>query len=432
MAATNPPPIRVPKKLAEDREIFAYFNELHTFLRLLWTRTGGGEDLIGSADDAIVVLTAGLATANVDIAALEVDQHVAVTVLDTADVVLTLADQLLSATLTTTVNASLALADSAVQEADLDGQQYARQSGAWAVVAEDPQVATNAGNITSIGVAQGIQDAAIALNTAKVSGTALLPLANTWTGLNTFTAGLKSPGAGADSFRAGTNAGATTQGAGAIAIGQNAGQTGQPAYSVAIGFSAGQTSQGSFSLAVGRFAGQDTQGANSVAFGTTAGRYAQGANCSAFGYLAGNDNQGANSIAFGGSAGQSYQGTQATALGAGAGTTSQGNNATALGRKAGETSQGTNSLALGLLAGQTSQGANGIILNATGVASNDTTVGHIHIVSASASLDYTAAAGEWTATVGATTEVLFTKEALQAVVAASADFAAFKTNVAAL
>lgn len=232
MAATNPPPIRVPKKLAEDRESFAYFNELHTFLRLLWTRTGGGEDLIGTSGDAITALALDLALANteidglgVDLAvasaeidALEVDQHVAVTVLDTADVVLTLADQLLSATLTTAVNASLALADSAVQEAVIDGQQYARQSGAWAVVAADPQVATNVGDITSIVVAQGIQDSAIALNTAKVSGTDLLPLANTWTGLNTFTAGLKSTGAGADSFRAGTNAGATAQGANGIII----------------------------------------------------------------------------------------------------------------------------------------------------------------------------------------------------------------------
>jgi hypothetical protein len=113
MAATNPPPIRVPKKLAEDREIFAYFNELHTFLRLLWTRTGGGEDFIAS---------------------LEAQNHVAVTVSDTSDVDLGLDGQLLSATLTASVHSSLGLADSAVQEADIDGLQYGRKDAGWEVI----------------------------------------------------------------------------------------------------------------------------------------------------------------------------------------------------------------------------------------------------------------------------------------------------------
>jgi len=52
MSVTNPPPIRVPQEFAKDRNTFAYFNELHTFLRLLWERTGGGTDLIEGAGDA--------------------------------------------------------------------------------------------------------------------------------------------------------------------------------------------------------------------------------------------------------------------------------------------------------------------------------------------------------------------------------------------
>lgn len=52
MSVTNPPPIRVPQEFAKDRATFAYFNELHTFLRLLWERTGGGTDVIEGAGDA--------------------------------------------------------------------------------------------------------------------------------------------------------------------------------------------------------------------------------------------------------------------------------------------------------------------------------------------------------------------------------------------
>ena len=52
MSVTNPPPIRVPQEFAKDRVTFAYFNELHMFLRLLWERTGGGTDAIEVAGDA--------------------------------------------------------------------------------------------------------------------------------------------------------------------------------------------------------------------------------------------------------------------------------------------------------------------------------------------------------------------------------------------
>lgn len=42
MSVTNPPPIRVPQEFAKDRNTSAYFNELHTFLRLLWQKAGAG------------------------------------------------------------------------------------------------------------------------------------------------------------------------------------------------------------------------------------------------------------------------------------------------------------------------------------------------------------------------------------------------------
>ncbi len=56
MSVTNPPPIRVPQEFAKDRNTYAYFNELHTFLRLLWERTGGGEDVIAGATDSSTLL----------------------------------------------------------------------------------------------------------------------------------------------------------------------------------------------------------------------------------------------------------------------------------------------------------------------------------------------------------------------------------------
>ena len=58
-------------------------------------------------------------------------------------------------------------------------------------------------------------------------GAALLSSSNTWTGNNTFTDGLQSTGAGTDSFRAGSSAGATTQGDSSVAIGLKAGETSQ-------------------------------------------------------------------------------------------------------------------------------------------------------------------------------------------------------------
>ena len=185
----------------------------------------------------------------------------------------------------------------------------------------------------------------------NLAATALLPLSNTWTGNNTFTAGLQSTGAGAGSFRAGSSAGATTQGVNAVAVGESAGHTGQLDGAVALGYCSGCDTQGSFSVAIGYNAGTTAMGSQSVAIGNNAG--------------------------------------------------------------------------------YTGQGNNGIIISAKGIAVDDGTDGHIHIASDDGSIDFTTAGG-WTVTEATTTEVIFTKEALQAVVAASTDFADFKTKVAAL
>jgi len=107
-------------------------------------------------------------------------------------------------------------------------------------------------------------------------------------------------------------------------------------------------------IALGSGAGLTTQGTDSVAIGTSAGQTTQGN----------------ESVAIGLNAGQTTQGSFCVAVGLNAGRTSQGNTAVALGYNAGTTSQGYNALALGYYAGYTNQAANTIILNATGVAVN--------------------------------------------------------------
>jgi hypothetical protein len=82
-------------------------------------------------------------------------------------------------------------------------------------------------------------------------------------------------------------------------------------------------------------------------------------------------NQGNQSVAIGENAG-TFQGSTAIAIGqnAGGGVAYQNDDAVAIGHGAGENSQGTQSIAVGLYAGQTSQPANTIILNASGIAVN--------------------------------------------------------------
>jgi len=179
------------------------------------------------------------------------------------------------------------------------------------------------------------------------------------------TAGLQSTGAGANSFRAGVNAGAATQGSNAVAVGYLAGNNMQGESSVAIGYVAGMSAQGVKAVSLGYKAGQSTQGANSVAVGNSAGNITQGNNGVAIGNTAGNDTQGVAAVA--------------------------------IGRLAGQTTQGTNSIAVGNAAGNTNQGATGIIINSSGAALNDTTAGHIHIASSLGSIDFKNADG-WTAT----------------------------------
>jgi len=70
-----------------------------------------------------------------------------------------------------------------------------------------------------------------------------------------------------------------------------------------------------------------------------------------------------------------------------------GNNSFRAGTSAGAVSQGANAISIGNRAGEDSQGANGILISSKGSVINDTTAGHIHIASNSASLDYTGAAG---------------------------------------
>jgi hypothetical protein len=90
----------------------------------------------------------------------------------------------------------------------------------------------------------------------------------------------------------------------------------------------------------------------------------------ALGSGAGSIAQGAQAVAIGSDAGNGLQGNTAVAVGSSAGRVSQGIDAVALGFGAGETSQGLQAVAIGAYAGQTSQPANTIILNASGSAVN--------------------------------------------------------------
>ena len=94
----------------------------------------------------------------------------------------------------------------------------------------------------------------------------------------------------------GSNAGLTSQGVNTVAIGLEAGQTTQGSESVAIGYTAGKTAQGAFSVAVGLNAGQTSQGNTAVALGYNAGQTSQGQSAVAIGFNAGSANQAANTI----------------------------------------------------------------------------------------------------------------------------------------
>lgn len=57
MSDVNPPPLRVPRSLAIDKEAFNYFLQLHRFLMQMWTEVGGGSPgTVAAADDDIFEL----------------------------------------------------------------------------------------------------------------------------------------------------------------------------------------------------------------------------------------------------------------------------------------------------------------------------------------------------------------------------------------
>jgi hypothetical protein len=76
----------------------------------------------------------------------------------------------------------------------------------------------------------------------------------------------------------GANAGETSQGTNAVAIGTYAGNLGQSLGAISIGPSAAETNQGTRAIAIGDQAGTSSQGANAIAIGYRAGNNSQTAN----------------------------------------------------------------------------------------------------------------------------------------------------------
>ena len=189
-----------------------------------------------------------------------------------------------------------------------------------------------------------------------------------------------------------------------VSIGKSAGETNQALYSIAIGNSAGQTDQGTSSVAIGSYAGQTDQSDSCVAIGGLSGKTSQGTRAISIGLYSAQNSQGSDSIAIGSSSGETTQNTNAIAIGTYAGNNNQGSQSIAIGHQAGyttqqtsaiavgdgagRTNQGTNSIAIGKNAGYLDQVNNSIILNATGVALNNTDQG-LFIKPISASTDIT-------------------------------------------
>jgi len=134
-----------------------------------------------------------------------------------------------------------------------------------------------------------------------------------------------------------------------------------------------RTAEGS--IALGSTAGQTNQGVNTISIGSAAGQTDQGISAVAIGGQAGQTNQGVSSVAVGTQAGATNQGAAAVAVGTLAATTGQGLGAVAVGVSAGETNQGTNAVALGYLAGNNNQAAGSIVINASGVVLNGSAAG---------------------------------------------------------
>ena len=275
----------------------------------------------------------------------------------------------------------------------------------------------------------------------------------------------------------GSGAGSATSGT-AIAIGSFAGATNQNGTGLGIGFRAAFTDQGASSVAIGVDAGKTTQGANGVAIGNQAGETTQGSIAVAIGQEAGNASQGSAGVAIGYYAGKSSQESGAVAIGYTAAQTTQRTGAVAIGWSAGQTNQGANAIAIGYRAGFTNQNASSIVLNASGVALEAAAAGFfvnpIRFSSSSAKalmydsttseliyssvLEFVGSTISTSDSSGLTVDVQTTFNTdvtvendldvtqqlrvqgsrviniteLQAIVAASTDFAAFKTAIAAL
>jgi hypothetical protein len=214
-----------------------------------------------------------------------------------------------------------------------------------------------------------------------------------------------------------------------------------------------------------------------IALGSNAGLN-QAYRAVAIGASAGSEDQGTRAVAIGGQAGELRQSNYGVAVGASAAYFEQGDSAVAIGDNAGQSSQGDYAIAVGHYAGHNNQSANSIILNASGAILNGAAAGfYVNPVRSTASsarpvvydtttkeLFYTSTLEFINSTIstsdssGITVDVQTTFNTdvtvendlnvtqrlrvqgsrviniteLQAIVAASADFAAFKTAIAAL
>jgi hypothetical protein len=95
----------------------------------------------------------------------------------------------------------------------------------------------------------------------------------------------------------------------------------------------------------------------------------------AIGASAGSEDQGTRAVAIGGQAGELRQGNYGVAVGASAAYFEQGDSAVAIGDNAGQSSQGDYAIAVGHYAGHNNQSANSIILNASGAILNGAAAG---------------------------------------------------------
>jgi hypothetical protein len=198
----------------------------------------------------------------------------------------------------------------------------------------------------------------------------------------------------------------------------------------------------------------------------------------AIGASAGNSSQSSTGLGIGFRAAFTGQGTAGIAIGVDAGNTGQGANGVAIGNLAGYTNQGANSIMIGASAGATSSAANSIALNASGLLLNPSAAGfYVNPIRSTATatgplmynsstkelfyntvLEFAGSTISTNDSSGITIDVQTTFNTdvtvendldvtqrlrvqgsrviniteLQAIVAASADFAAFKTAIAAL